>query len=180
MVMWGLFYWAHIHSQSSWVLFYSVLGQRKKTFLWALYDYVNTCLWLCSLDNNMTWKAPPYCSLWPWNNLIHETCAAKMCLYRSLSLSYQKQDWWAGPHLSLFCYDTVYRFVICSHYRLCCKVGGIPKEGFAEPRLPILLLVFIFLISEIIMSMLTYSSFGMTTTRTLKDAFCGMWSRNNP
>ncbi len=40
---------------------------------------------------------------------LHSCCVTLKRAQRSLSLSFQQRDWWAGPHQSLFWYDTDYR-----------------------------------------------------------------------
>ncbi len=69
-----------------------------------------------------------------------EQDAAKICLLRSLSFSYQKKDWRAGPRLSLW-YDPRPQFVIRSLHTLYCVADVIPKEGLALPCVPIVFMV---------------------------------------
>ncbi len=64
---------------------------------------------------------------------ILELPAAKGHLLRSLSLSYHKKDWQAGPHHSFFWYETDYRFVICTLYRLCRVVVSCQNKDWQGP-----------------------------------------------
>ena len=69
-----------------------------------------------------------------WNELVSETkvyksrtklsCVIEKCASRSLSLSYTKKDWLAGPCKSFFGSDTNYKIVFYCHHRLystCCR-----------------------------------------------------------
>ncbi len=83
----------------------------------------------------------------PWTSVY------KCNLHRQLMIFIiviQIEDWWTGPHQFVFWYDTDYRFVICSLYRLHCKVCVIPNEGLVGPANP---------------------SFGKTMRKILKDPF---------
>ncbi len=48
---------------------------------------------------------------------------------RSLSVSYQKKQWWVGPRQSFFGYGTDYKFVLCCLHRLHSLVGVVPEAG---------------------------------------------------
>ena len=48
---------------------------------------------------------------------------------RSVSFSFQENDWQAGPHQSFIWNNVDYRCVICSLYRSYSIVSVIPKEG---------------------------------------------------
>ena len=67
------------------------------------------------------------------------SCVMRKCASRSLSLSYLKKDWQAGPHQSFFGYDIDYKITLSCFQGLCSVVSVIPKEGLAGPRPPILL-----------------------------------------
>ncbi len=80
-----------------------------------------------------------------------ELCATKTHLSRTLSLSYQKKDWQAGPH-ALLSFDIDYRFVTCSLHRLYCTVSVIQKR-------------------KIVGILVINPFFVMTTTKILRDTF---------
>ncbi len=60
-------------------------------------------------------------------------CVTRKQTLRSLLLSYQEKDWWAGPHQSFFWYDTDYKIysVKVADYRF--TVDVMPKEGLMGP-----------------------------------------------
>ena len=77
--------------------------------------------------------------------VLHVSRVMGKCAFRSLSLSYQKKNWWAGPRQSFFGYDTDYKIALSCFQGLYSVVGVIPKEGLA--------------------------SFGMTPTKILRHIF---------
>ena len=59
------------------------------------------------------------------------SCVTRQPTLRSLSLSYQKKDWRAGPCQSFFWHDTDFKIlsVKAADYKF--TVGVIPNEGLA-------------------------------------------------
>ena len=82
------------------------------------------------------------------------SCVMENCALRSLSLSYPKKDWQAGPSQSFFGYDTDYKFVL-----FCIQRNVRPHPGN------------VINLTRIVGAPPANPSFGIITTKILRHVF---------